>query len=96
MDLHAVISSLLTRKIRPTRPHSRSGATKQFERHSRVGFVDKEEFLREVDRVRKLGAKRITLKTGAYPMRELAMAIRWSSEIKIDLWGGVFGRPRFF
>lgn len=63
----------------------RSGATKQFERHSRVGFVDKEEFLREVDRVRKIGAKRVTLKTGAYPMRELAMAIRWSSEAKIDL-----------
>ena len=39
----------------------------------------------EVDRVRKLGAKRVTLKTGAYPMRELAMAIRWSSDAKIDL-----------
>ena len=62
-----------------------SGATKQFERHSRVGFLDHEQFLREVDRMRKLGAKRVTLKTGAYPMRELAMAIRWSSEAKIDL-----------
>ncbi|MEW6263599.1 MAG: FMN-binding glutamate synthase family protein [Thermodesulfobacteriota bacterium] len=61
------------------------GATKQFERHSRVGFLNQEEFLREVDRIRKLGAKRVTLKTGAYPMRELAMAIRWSSEAKIDL-----------
>jgi len=27
----------------------------------------------------------VTLKTGAYPMRELAMAIRWSSDAKIDL-----------
>ena len=35
--------------------------------------------------MRKLGAKRVTLKTGAYPMRELAMAIRWSSDAKIDL-----------
>lgn len=61
------------------------GATKQFERHSRVGFLNKEQFLTEVDRIRKLGAKRVTLKTGAYPMRELAMAIRWSSEAKIDL-----------
>ena len=61
------------------------GATKSFERHSRVGFLNYEEFLREVDRMRKLGAKRVTLKTGAYPMRELAMAIRWSSEAKIDL-----------
>jgi glutamate synthase domain-containing protein 2 len=41
--------------------------------------------MREVDRVRKLGAKRVTLKTGAYPMRELAMAIRWSSDAKISL-----------
>ena len=62
-----------------------SGATKRFERHSRVGFLEHEEFLREVDRMRKLGAKRVTLKTGAYPMRELAMAIKWSSEAKIDL-----------
>jgi len=38
-----------------------------------------------VDRVRKLGAKRVTLKTGAYPMRELAMAIKWSSDAKLDL-----------
>jgi glutamate synthase domain-containing protein 2 len=48
-------------------------------------FLEQEAFLREVDRMRKLGAKRVTLKTGAYPMRELAMAIRWSSEAKIDL-----------
>jgi glutamate synthase domain-containing protein 2 len=41
--------------------------------------------MREVDRLRKLGAKRVTLKTGAYPMRELAMAIRWASEAKLDL-----------
>ena len=62
-----------------------SGAIKEFERHSRVGFLDQEEFMTEVDRVRKLGAKRVTLKTGAYPMRELAMAIRWSSDARIDL-----------
>jgi glutamate synthase domain-containing protein 2 len=40
--------------------------------------------MNEVQRLRKLGAKRITLKTGAYPMRELAMAIRWSSDADID------------
>jgi len=32
-----------------------------------------------------LGARRVTLKTGAYPMRELAMAIKWSSDAHIDL-----------
>lgn len=63
----------------------RDGALKQFERHSRLGFVDQGEFMKEVDRLRGLGAKRVTLKTGAYPMRELAMAIKWSSEAKIDL-----------
>jgi len=61
------------------------GALKHFERHSRLGFVDQESFMKEVERVRKLGAKRVTLKTGAYPMRELAMAIKWSSDAKLDL-----------
>ncbi len=61
------------------------GAIRQFERHSRLGFVDEEGFYAEVDRLRALGAKRVTLKTGAYPMRELAMAIKWASNAKIDL-----------
>ncbi|MBN1102724.1 MAG: FMN-binding glutamate synthase family protein [Deltaproteobacteria bacterium] len=63
----------------------KAGPLKQFERHSRLGFVDQEGFMKEVERIRKMGPKRITLKTGAYPMRELAMAIRWSSDAKIDL-----------
>lgn len=63
----------------------KSGSIKEFERHSRLGFAEKESFMNEVERLRKLGAKRVTLKTGAYPMRELAMAIRWSSEARIDL-----------
>jgi glutamate synthase domain-containing protein 2 len=63
----------------------RDGALKHFERHSRLGFVDQEGFMKEVERVRNLGAKRVTLKTGAYPMRELAMAIKWCSDAKIDL-----------
>jgi glutamate synthase domain-containing protein 2 len=63
----------------------KAGPLKQFERHSRLGFIDQEGFMNEVKRIRELGAKRVTLKTGAYPMRELAMAIRWSSDAKIDL-----------
>ena len=63
----------------------KSGAIKQFERHSRLGFIDQDGFMKEVERLRGLGAKRVTLKTGAYPMRELAMAIRWSSDAGIDL-----------
>jgi len=63
----------------------KDGALKQFERHSRLGFIDEEGFVNEVERLRGLGAKRVTLKTGAYPMRELAMAIKWCSDAKIDL-----------
>jgi len=63
----------------------RDGALKQFERHSRLGFIDEESFASEVQRLRDLGAKRVTLKTGAYGMRELAMALRWSSDAGIDL-----------
>jgi glutamate synthase domain-containing protein 2 len=61
------------------------GSLKEFERHSRLGFIDEEEFYKEVKRLRELGFKRITLKTGAYGLRELAMAIKWGSKAKIDL-----------
>jgi glutamate synthase domain-containing protein 2 len=61
------------------------GAIKEFERHSRLGFVSEEGFMKEVERLRKLGFKRITLKTGAYSMKELAMAIKYCSVAKIDL-----------
>ncbi len=61
------------------------GAIREFERHSRLGFVTREGFMGEVERLRKLGFERITLKTGAYSMVELAMAMRWCSEAKIDL-----------
>jgi len=63
----------------------KDGAIKEFERHSRLGFVDEEGFYAEVERLRKIGFKRVTLKTGAYGLRELAMAIKWSSKAKIDL-----------
>lgn len=63
----------------------KDGALKEFERHSRLGFIDEEGFLAEVQRLRDLGFKRITLKTGAYGLRELAMAIKWSSKARIDL-----------
>ncbi|HBE03217.1 MAG: glutamate synthase [Spirochaetes bacterium GWF1_41_5] len=63
----------------------KDGAIKEFERHSRLGFISKEGFMAEVDRLRRLGYKRITLKTGAYAQRELAMALRFASEARIDL-----------
>jgi len=60
----------------------KDGALREFERHSRLGFVDEESFYAEVQRLRDIGFQRITLKTG---LRELAMAIKWSSKAKIDL-----------
>jgi len=63
----------------------KAGAIKEFERHSRLGFVSRDGFFDEVDRLRDLGFKRITLKTGAYSMAELAMAIRYGAEAEIDL-----------
>jgi len=63
----------------------KDGAIKEFERHSRLGFIDEDGFYKEVARLRKIGFKRVTLKTGAYGLRELAMAIKWGSRAKIDL-----------
>jgi len=64
----------------------KEGAIREFERHSRLGFVDKEQFMKTVEYLRRsVGVKRVTLKTGAYPFRELAMAIKWSSQARIDL-----------
>ena len=73
----------------PTSPVSQAafkeGAIKEFERHSRLGFIDEDGFYARCQELRNMGFKRITLKTGAYSLRELAMAIKWGSRAKIDL-----------
>jgi len=61
------------------------GAFKEFERHSRLGMVDEEAFIKEVERLRGLGAKHVTLKTGAYRPADLARAVKCASEAKMDL-----------
>ena len=63
----------------------REGAIKEFERHSRLGFVTRDAFMAEIERLRGLGFKRITLKTGAYSAVELAMALRFGAEAQLDL-----------
>ena len=63
----------------------KAGAIKEFERHSRLGFISEENFAKEVERLRGLGFKRITLKTGAYSLKELAQAMKWASKYHIDL-----------
>ncbi len=72
-------------ELKSVRKAYEAGAIREFERHSRLGFVSEESFFEEIKRLRDIGFKRITLKTGAYPMRELAMAIKYSSQAKIDL-----------
>jgi len=63
----------------------KSGAFKEFERHSRVGMVTRESFLKRVNQLRKAGAKWVFLKTGAYRPADLARAVRFASEGEIDL-----------
>ena len=63
----------------------KAGGIAEFERHSRLGMVDEESFLKEVERLRGIGAKYVTLKTGAYRPADLARAVKFASEAKIDL-----------
>src|SRR3990170_8267674 len=63
----------------------RAGAFREFERHSRLGMVDAEGFVGQVERLRKAGARFVFLKTGAYRPRDLALAVKCASEAKIDL-----------
>jgi len=69
-----------------------SGAIRSFARHSRLGGTDldnvaqvRESFMTAIAYLRKLGYKRISLKTGAYGMEALAMAVRFSADAKLDL-----------
>jgi glutamate synthase domain-containing protein 2 len=57
----------------------------EFERHSRIGMVDEESFCKRVEELRQAGAKYVFLKTGAYRPADLARAIKYASEAKIDL-----------
>jgi len=70
----------------------KQGSIKSFARHSRLGATDmdtvdavRESFMQSVDYLRSLGFKRISLKTGSYGMEELAMAIKFATEAKLDL-----------
>ena len=70
----------------------KAGAIKSFARHSRLGYTDlnsadkvRESFMKSVTYLRKLGYKRISLKTGSYGMEALAMAMKFATEAKLDL-----------
>ncbi|MBU0992623.1 MAG: FMN-binding glutamate synthase family protein [Proteobacteria bacterium] len=68
------------------------GAIESFARHSRLGGTNlssvdlvREDFMKSVEYLRSIGFNRISLKTGSYGMEELAMAIKFASEAKLDL-----------
>lgn len=68
------------------------GSIKSIARHSRLGYTSissrdqvREAFMGSVKHLRKLGYKRISLKTGSYGMEELAMAIKYASDAKLEL-----------
>jgi len=63
----------------------KAGGISEFERHSRLGMVDENSFHKMVAHLRETGAKYVTLKTGAYRPADLARAIKYSSDTKIDL-----------
>ncbi|GAB4279677.1 MAG: glutamate synthase-related protein [Deferrisomatales bacterium] len=68
------------------------GAITSFARHSRLGATDlaspaavEQQFKTTVESLRKLGYGRITLKTGAYGLEGLAMALRYAADCRLDL-----------
>ena len=67
-------------------------AIKSFARHSRLGYTGlcssaavEENFVQAVKYLRKIGYKRISLKTGSYGMEALAMSIKYATDAKLDL-----------
>ncbi len=69
-----------------------TGSIKSFARHSRLGNTNlntveqvRNEFMNSVEYLRGIGFKRVTLKTGSYGMEELAMAIKFATDAKLDL-----------
>jgi glutamate synthase domain-containing protein 2 len=63
----------------------KQGDFKEFERHSRLGMVTEEGFHKEVERLKRIGTKHISLKTGAYRPADLARAVKFASDAKIDM-----------
>jgi len=70
----------------------KSGAIESFSRHSRLGGPDaptvadvRQDFLDTVDYLRDIGIERVSLKTGAYSLKDTAMALKLASEADLEL-----------
>lgn len=55
-----------------------------FERHSRVGVVDVNPVIEDVEWLRRQGAKRVGLKTGAYRPAAVAYTLKIASQARFD------------
>jgi hypothetical protein len=62
----------------------KAGLFKSFERHSRVGMPAERDFIEDVEWLRNQGAKRVTLKTGAYRPADVAWTMKIASKAKVD------------
>jgi hypothetical protein len=62
----------------------KEGVFATFERHSRVGIPKEKPFVEDIEWLRKQGAKRVFLKTGAYRPSAVAYTMKFASEAKID------------
>jgi glutamate synthase domain-containing protein 2 len=70
----------------------KAGAIRAFARHSRLGGTHlatgqqvRDDFMKAIGYLRGIGHQRITLKTGAYGMEALALAVRCAADGKLDL-----------
>ncbi|OLN27492.1 Glutamate synthase [NADPH] large chain [Desulfovibrio sp. DV] len=79
-------------EIEAVREAFAAGAVKGFARHSRLGYTDlpseaavQDTFMANVACLRNLGYRNISLKTGAYGMEALAMAMRYATDAGLDL-----------
>ncbi len=62
----------------------KDGLFKTFERHSRVGFPEERSFVEDVEWLRSVGARHVTIKTGAYRPVDVAWTMKVASEAKVD------------
>jgi len=62
----------------------KDGVFSTFERHSRVGIPKEKPFIEDIEWLRKQGARRVFLKTGAYRPSAVAYTMKFASEAKID------------
>ncbi|MDI6883970.1 MAG: glutamate synthase-related protein [Hadesarchaea archaeon] len=62
----------------------KAGFFKTFERHSRVGMPVERDFIEDVEWLREQGAKKVTLKTGAYRPADVAWTMKVASAAKVD------------